>query len=116
MNNTLYTTLSVRVFWYFHYSAIQGEFNICTICFVTSSQENLQKQDKVNSLPTQAPIGEPQQNIVQSSPDEFDAVAKAEISKMKKEINNKIKITWESMKEIKYYWTNLYLYYLTLFA
>lgn len=91
---------------------------------VTSSQENLQENNTgANSMPTQAPKGEQQNFIVQSSPDEFDAVAmpeiskmKAEISKMTKEINNKIKETWESMKEIKYYWANLYLYYLTLFA
>ena len=45
---------------------------------VASSQENLQEQDKANSMPTQAPKGEPQNFIVQSSPEEFDAVAEAE--------------------------------------
>ncbi len=49
---------------------------------VTSSQENLQVYDAgANSMPTQAPKGEQQNFIVQSSPDEFDADAKARIKK-----------------------------------
>jgi len=45
---------------------------------VSSSQENLQDNaGGANSMPTQAPKGEPQNFIVQSSPEEFDADAKA---------------------------------------
>lgn len=47
--------------------------------FVTGSQENLQeKETGANSMPTQAPDGEPQKDIVQSSPEEFDADAEVE--------------------------------------
>ena len=42
---------------------------------VESSQENL--QEKANSMPTQAPTEFDKSAIVQSSPEEFDAVAKA---------------------------------------
>lgn len=46
---------------------------------VTSSQENLQEENTgANSMPTQAPKGEQQNFIVQSSPDEFDADARAD--------------------------------------
>lgn len=47
---------------------------------VTSSQENLQENDTgANSMPTPSPQGEQQNFIVQSSPDEFDADARAKI-------------------------------------
>ncbi len=43
-----------------------------------SSQENLQENNTgANSIPTPSPQGAHKWNIVQSSPEEFDAVAKA---------------------------------------
>ena len=48
--------------------------------FVKGSQENLQENvTGANSLPTQAPTEFDKSVIVQSSPEEFDAVAKAEL-------------------------------------
>ena len=53
--------------------------------FVVGSQENLQEDKKgANSMPTQVLSDTTNGSIVQSSPDEFDAVAKAESDYNKK--------------------------------
>lgn len=59
---------------------------------VKGSQENLQEnKGGANSMPTQAPTEFDKSVIVQSSPDEFDAVAKAESNKLKDIIIFRIK-------------------------
>ena len=69
--------------------------------FVKGSQENLQENvTGANSLPTQAPTEFDKSVIVQSSPDEFDAVAKAERKIIKTKyrtfIENKVPLKFDS--------------------
>ena len=62
--------------------------------FVESSQENL--QEKANSMPTQAPTEFDKSAIVQSSPEEFDAVAEAKSQSFKKTLDCMRVIVYEN--------------------
>ena len=64
-----------------------------------SSQENLQENNTgANSMPTPSPQGAHKWNIVQSSPEEFDAVARAD-----DDIEYKYSNEW-SWKDLSTYW------------